>query len=84
MSHITCRRGSALHCVMDGGRYKYIGNGHFQHLTEQKPPNRSIQKCEHFIMSAGPPSRPKFIMIGRGVSAPHIGEIYVSRSFFFR
>jgi hypothetical protein len=34
-------------------------------------------------MSARPTSRPKFIMIGQGVSAPHIGEIYGSRSFFF-
>ena len=34
-------------------------------------------------MSAGPPSRPKFIMIGWGVAAPHIGEIVDLRSFFF-
>jgi hypothetical protein len=61
-----------------------IGNGDFQHLTEQKPLNRSIQKFEHLITSAWPLSWPRFIMIGRGVSAPHIGEIYGSRSSFFR
>jgi hypothetical protein len=33
-------------------------------------------------MSAGRPSRPKFMMIGRGVSPRHVGEIYDSRSFF--
>jgi hypothetical protein len=61
---------------------KYIGNGHFPHLAEQKPCNRSKQKFEQMITSAGPPSRPKFIMIGWGVTAPHIGEIYGWRSFF--
>jgi hypothetical protein len=30
----------------------------------------------------GPPSRPKFILIGQRVSAPHIGEIYGWRSIF--
>jgi hypothetical protein len=72
----------ALYTVLWTVFAKYIGNGDFQHLTEQKPLNRSIQKFEQFITSAGPQSRPKFIMIGRGVSAPHIGEIYGSRSFF--
>jgi hypothetical protein len=33
-------------------------------------------------MLAGPPSRPKFIMIGRGVAAPHMGEVVDMRSFF--
>jgi hypothetical protein len=33
-------------------------------------------------MSADVPSKPKFTMIGRGVAAPHIGEIYGWRSFF--
>jgi hypothetical protein len=47
-----------------------------------KPLNRSMQKFERLIMSAGPPSRPKFIMICRGVAAPHIGAIYGWRSFF--
>jgi hypothetical protein len=36
---------------------------------------------EQIITSAGSPSRPKFIMIVREVSAPHIGEVYGSRSF---
>jgi hypothetical protein len=54
-----------------------------QHLTEQKPLNRSIQKIKQFITSAGPPSRQTFIMIGQGFSAPHIGETYGLRSFFF-
>jgi hypothetical protein len=52
-------------------------------FREQKPLNRSIQKFEQFITSARPTSRPKFIMIRRRVSAPHIGEIYGWRSFFF-
>jgi hypothetical protein len=34
-------------------------------------------------MLAGPPSRPKFIMIGWGVMAPHIGEIHGSGSFWY-
>jgi hypothetical protein len=59
----------------DGQWSLSIGNDHFQHLAEQKPLNRSKQKLEQFITSAGPPSKPKFIMIGRGVAAPHIGEI---------
>jgi hypothetical protein len=42
-----------------------------------------MQKLEKFITSVGPPSRPKFTMIGRGVAAPHIGEIYGSGSFSF-
>jgi hypothetical protein len=33
-------------------------------------------------MSAGSPSRPKFIMIGRGVAALHIGEVVGWRSIF--
>jgi hypothetical protein len=74
---ITCRRGIALHCLY--GQWSLsIGNSH---LTEQRPLNRSIQKFEKFITSAGPPSRSKFIMIGRGVAAPHIGEIYGPRGF---
>jgi hypothetical protein len=78
--HIMWRRGSALHCY---GQWSLsIANGHFQHLAEQKPLNRSMQKFEQFRTSAGPPSTLKFIMIGRGVAAPHIGEIYGSRSFF--
>jgi hypothetical protein len=59
-----------------------IGNGHFQHLAEQKPLDRSKQKFERLIRSARSQSRPKFIMIGWGVAAPHIGEIYGSWSFF--
>ena len=43
-----------------------------------------MQKFVQLITSAGPPSRPKFIMIGWGVAAPHIGEIVDLRSFFFR
>jgi hypothetical protein len=35
-----------------------------------KPLNRSIQKFEQLITSAGPPNRPKFIMIGRGSRLP--------------
>jgi hypothetical protein len=55
-------------------------NGHFQHLA---PLNWSNQKLEQMITSAGPPTRPKFIMIGRGVAAPLIGEVYGWRSSFF-
>jgi hypothetical protein len=80
---ITCRLGSALRTLCYGQCSLSIGNGHFQHLAQQKPLNRSIRKFEEFITSAGPPSRPKFIMIGWGVAAPHIGEIYGSRSFSF-
>jgi hypothetical protein len=55
----------------------------FSTSQNKKPLNRSKQKFDQLIRSAGPPSRPKFIMIGRGVTAPHIGEIYGWRSFFF-
>jgi hypothetical protein len=44
--------------------------------------NRSKQKFEHLITSAGTPSRSKLIMIGQGVAASHIGEIYGWLSFF--
>jgi hypothetical protein len=77
---ITCRHGSALHCYELWSLS--IGNGHFQHLAERKPLNRSKQKFEQLITSVSPPSGLKFIMIGRGVSAPRIGEIYGSGSFF--
>jgi hypothetical protein len=43
---------------------------------------RSKQKFVQLIMSAVPPSRPKFIMIGWGVAAPHISEVVVWRRFF--
>jgi hypothetical protein len=59
-----------------------IGNGHFQHLAEQNPLNRSKQKFVQLITWAGPPSRPKIIMIGRGIAAPHMGEVVDWRSFF--
>ena len=42
-----------------------------------------MQKFEQSIMLARPPSRSKIIMIGRGVAAPHIGEIYGSERFFW-
>jgi hypothetical protein len=45
--------------------------------------NRSKQNFGQLNTSGGQPSWPKFIMIGRVVAAPHIGEIYGWRSFFF-
>jgi hypothetical protein len=79
MHGITCRRDSALHCY--GQWSQSTGNGHFQHLAEQNHLNRSKQKCVQLIMSMGPPSRPKLILIGHGVASPHMGEAVDLRSF---
>jgi hypothetical protein len=41
-----------------------------------------MQKFVQLITLAGSPSGSKFIMIGRGVAAPHMGEVVDWRSFF--
>ena len=60
----------ALYALCYGRWSLRIGNGHFRNLTEQKPPNRSKQKCAQLITSVGSPCRPKFIMIGGGSRFP--------------
>jgi hypothetical protein len=49
-----------------------------------KPLNRSKQKFAQLITSAGPPSRPKFIMIGRGSRRPIWVKLSTGGVFFFR
>jgi hypothetical protein len=56
----------------------------FTTSQNKNPINRSKQKFVQLITSAGPPSRPKFIMIGRRVAAQHVGEVVGWRSFLFR
>jgi hypothetical protein len=81
---ITYRCGSALHTTLCYGQWSLrVGNGHFQHLAEQKTINRSKQKFVQLIVSAGSPSKPKFLMIGWRVAAPHMGEVVDWQRFPF-
>ena len=54
----------------------------FRNLTEQKPPNRSKQKCAQLITSVGSPCRPKFIMIGGGSRFPIWVKLSTGGVFF--
>ena len=72
----------ALYALCYGRWSLRIGNGHFRNLTEQKPPNRSKQKCAQLITSVGSPCRSKFIMIGGGSRFPI--WVKLSTGGFFR
>jgi hypothetical protein len=58
-----------------------VRNGHFQHLAEQKPLDRSKQTFLKLINSLGPQNRLKFIIRGTGVVTYDAGEIACCRSF---
>ena len=72
----------ALYALCYGRWSLRIGNGHFRNLTEQKPPNRSKQKCAQLITSVGSPCRPKFIMIGGGSWFPIWVKLSTGGVFF--
>jgi hypothetical protein len=77
---ITCRRGNALHCVMVSGR-QVLEMAIFSTSQNKNPLTDPIIFLK-LITMAEPPSRRNFIMIGREIAAPHMGEVVGWRSIF--